>query len=246
MFSSIPNLHPLTMLVITAAIGLTLSMAVLGLILAKHIATLRNPLQVWDRIQGFELVPVRIRAWVFTMAIGFANPYSRSINYRITEVEKGKVCGVMKETKQISNPFRSVHAAALVTFGETVGALALFTLLGKKDRAILTNINVEYVKVARGFLTATAFVSAEALRKSCSSKLIQELEADLEKEKTSTGASTSKTTTPATTTTTRESSSSGGRAIGNNLFVMDVLIRNANFDIVAKLALTWKTDLKDD
>lgn len=43
----------------------------------------------------------------------------------------------------ISNPFRCVHAAALITFGETVGTLALYTLLGKHDRAILTNISAE-------------------------------------------------------------------------------------------------------
>ncbi len=47
----------------------------------------------------------------------------------------------------ISNPFRCVHAAALITFGETVGTLALYTLFGKHDRAILTNISAEVIVV---------------------------------------------------------------------------------------------------
>ncbi|GJJ70532.1 hypothetical protein EMPS_02881 [Entomortierella parvispora] len=223
------------MLVILAACGLAFALVFIAVVLVKHTATLRDPLVVWDRIQGFEYLPVRIRAWLFSYALGIANPYSRSINCRFTE-----------ETKQVSNPFRSVHAGALVTFGETVGALALFTLLGKKDRAILTNIQVEYVRVARGLLTASATVSEEALRKSCISPLAQELEADLAKEKASSSNSGSTVNKDTSTTTPGIGSVTGGRATGNNLFVTDVLIRNANFDIVAKLALTWKTDLKND
>ncbi|KAF9191414.1 hypothetical protein BGZ51_007418 [Haplosporangium sp. Z 767] len=138
-----------------------------------------------------------MRAWLFTVVIGFANPYSRSINFRITDVEKGKACGVMRETKKISNLFRSVHAGALITFGETIGGLALFTLLGKKDRAILTNINVEYVKLARGFLTATSLVP--------------------------------------------EFKNTGVESV-----VTEVIIKNATFDTVCKLTLTWKTDLRSE
>ena len=66
-------------------------------------------------------------------------------NMLLTPLSFSLCFGVEQETKAISNPFRCVHAAALITFGETVGGQAVFTLLGKKDRAILTNINAEVI-----------------------------------------------------------------------------------------------------
>ncbi|KAF9182707.1 hypothetical protein BGZ51_004493 [Haplosporangium sp. Z 767] len=164
--------------------------------IGKKLGSLRDPLQIWDGLNNIGLLPIRMRAWIFTTVVGFANPYSRSINYRITELRKGKACGVMRETKKISNPFRCVHAGALVTFGETVGGLAVFTLLGKKDRAILTNINAEYIKVSRGLLTASSVIQPIKDRE------IKEL-------------------------------------------VNEVLIKNAAFETVAKLTLTWRVDLRD-
>ncbi|KAK3828762.1 MAG: hypothetical protein J3Q66DRAFT_323513 [Benniella sp.] len=175
---------------------LFLGVVVLVSFITKKLSALRDPLQVWEALNNVGLLPIRVRAWIFSTVVGFANPYSRSINFRITELRKGKSCGVMRETKSISNPFRCVHAAALITFGETVGGLAVFTLLGKKDRAILTNINAEYIKVSRGLLTA--------------SSVVQPLKDRNVKE-----------------------------------VINEVLIKNAAFETVAKLTLTWRVDLKD-
>ncbi|KAF9358158.1 hypothetical protein BGX26_002375 [Mortierella sp. AD094] len=142
-----------------AAVMILASLAVLTNIVTQKLGSLRNPIHIWDTLHDIDVLPIRLRGWIFSTIVGFANPYCRSINFRITELRKGKACGVMKETKTISNPFRCVHAAALVTFGETVGSLALFTLLEKNDRAILTNISAEYVKVSRGLLTASSVVN---------------------------------------------------------------------------------------
>ncbi|KAI8603988.1 hypothetical protein EDD21DRAFT_441522 [Dissophora ornata] len=149
-------MHLLGTAIIATTVLATLTVGFFAL--SKRLSALRDPLSVWYVVHGLDLLPIRMRSWIYSTVVGFANPYSRSINFRITEVEKGKVCGAMKETKSVSNPFRSVHAGALVTFGETVGGLAVFTYLGKKDRAILTNINAEYIKVARGCLTASSIV----------------------------------------------------------------------------------------
>ncbi|KAI8604990.1 hypothetical protein EDD21DRAFT_177428 [Dissophora ornata] len=134
----------LAILALTAVMVMT-SLAFLTNMITQKLGTLKDPLQVWEVLHGVDLLPPRLRAWIFSTIVGYTNPYARTINFRITELRKGKACGVLKETKTISNPFRSVHAAALVTFGETVGSLALFTLLGKKDRAILTNISAEVI-----------------------------------------------------------------------------------------------------
>lgn len=75
-------------------------------ILWRHVRTRisqnRDPILVWNYINSaLDFLPIRLRAWLFSLAVGFANPYSRSIHYRITEVEKGKVCGVMKVSDQL-------------------------------------------------------------------------------------------------------------------------------------------------
>ncbi|POG73523.1 ribosomal protein L1-like protein [Rhizophagus irregularis DAOM 181602=DAOM 197198] len=79
-----------------------------------------------------------------------------TMDMRITTLDKGFCSGVLKEQKRIHNPFNSIHAAALCTFAETIGGLAVFSKLTDKDRAIVTRINMEYFKKARGLITATS------------------------------------------------------------------------------------------
>ncbi|KAG0354200.1 hypothetical protein BG005_006673 [Podila minutissima] len=183
-------------LILVLASAAAYIISALSNIITTKLGSLRDPLQTWEILNTVGLLPIRLRAWIFSTLVGIANPYSRSINFRITELRKGKACGVLRETKEVSNPFQRVHAGALVTFGETVGTLALFTLLGKKDRAILTNINAEYVKVSRGLLTASSIVSP-----------IKDHDV-------------SDMTT-------------------------HVLIKNASFETVVKVTLTWKVDLSE-
>ncbi|KAF9341612.1 hypothetical protein BGZ91_005773 [Linnemannia elongata] len=57
-----------------------------------------------------------------------------------------------------SNLYGTVHAGAMVTFAETTGALALFSTFKPKDRALATNLNIQYFKKASGMLTATSVV----------------------------------------------------------------------------------------
>ncbi|KAF9433100.1 hypothetical protein BGZ76_009890 [Entomortierella beljakovae] len=163
----------------------------------KKLSSSKDPLAIWGLLHDVKFMPKRMSSWLFYYAVGFANPFSRAINYRITDLKTGQVTGFMAEEKKNRNPFRCVHAAALVLFGETVGGLALFTRIGKKDRAILTNINAEYIKVSRGRLTATCVVPN-----------FQDSKPDF--------------------------------------VVTDVVIQNSKSEVVAKLALTWKTDIKGE
>jgi hypothetical protein len=84
----------LTFLVICVAVAVSM--------VAKKLSALRDPLQIWDALNNIGILPIRMRAWIFSTIVGFANPYSRSINFRITELRKGKACGVMKVEYQYS------------------------------------------------------------------------------------------------------------------------------------------------
>lgn len=75
---------------------LVICLAVAGSLVAKKLSALRDPLKIWDALNNVGILPIRMRAWIFSTIVGVANPYSRSINFRITELRKGKACGVMK------------------------------------------------------------------------------------------------------------------------------------------------------
>ncbi|KAF0380812.1 Thioesterase/thiol ester dehydrase-isomerase [Gigaspora margarita] len=92
--------------------------------LANKAKMLRNPLQAWNELN---------------------KPIIRHFHMRITSLEEGNCSGVLKEQKKIHNPFNCIHAAALCTFAETIGGLAVLTKLTKNHRAIVTKINMEVV-----------------------------------------------------------------------------------------------------
>ncbi|KAK9710283.1 hypothetical protein K7432_008514 [Basidiobolus ranarum] len=140
-------------IIVLASLG-TLILAVLpgAIFIYLNLFKLREPLPLWKALGDS---PLRIcRSWIFVKILGFINPYSRTIPLKILELETGRVVATIEEKNSLRNPFNSVHAAALCLFGETVGGLALFTKLGKKDRGILKGFKVEYFKKARGKLTA--------------------------------------------------------------------------------------------
>ncbi|CAB4375165.1 hypothetical protein RhiirA5_422048 [Rhizophagus irregularis] len=134
--------------------GILMILAPLAIFLSRKIASLRDPVKVWHALN--KPIIRKFRPFIYSYLLSFANPFSSCIHMRITTLDKGFCSGVLKEQKRIHNPFNSIHAAALCTFAETIGGLAVFSKLTDKDRAIVTRINMEYFKKARGLITATS------------------------------------------------------------------------------------------
>ena len=92
--------------------------------------------------------------WLFSHIIGFTVPYTGSIAANVVLLEPGHGKITLRERRKISNHLRSVHAIALANLSEMVTGLTLLNSLPDNARAILTSMQIQYHKKARGLLTA--------------------------------------------------------------------------------------------
>lgn len=90
--------------------------------------------------------------WFFSRMIGWFVPYSGGIRPLVTELGGGKVKIQIKDRRAIRNHLRSVHAIALANMGELASGLAMMSILPKHCRAIVTHLEIDYLKKARGVL----------------------------------------------------------------------------------------------
>ncbi|KAI9138834.1 hypothetical protein BKA69DRAFT_1089537 [Paraphysoderma sedebokerense] len=111
-----------------------------------------HPLSIWNKLGIFG----GFRVSVFNFLLGKANGFAKTGRVVVTKVEKGKCLAYVKDHGSVRNPFRSIHACSLALLGETVCGIALFTHLTSQHRAIVTKLEAEYFKKARGLITGKA------------------------------------------------------------------------------------------
>lgn len=105
--------------------------------------------ELWDRLSN-----VPGGKAVFSKAIGRAAPYTGSIDARVRQLQLGFAQVTMNDRKHLRNHLKCVHAVALVNLVELTGNLALAYSLPDDARFIVAGLSVEYLKKARGTITA--------------------------------------------------------------------------------------------
>lgn len=94
--------------------------------------------------------------WLFSKILGLLIPYTGSIKAQVAKISPGLATVYLTDKRPLRNHLHSVHAIALANLAELSTGLALHFALAERDRAILTKLEIEYLKKARGKIKAEA------------------------------------------------------------------------------------------
>ena len=91
---------------------------------------------------------------VFSRMIGAMAPYTGTIHPHVTVLRSGYCEVQMHDRRAVRNHLNSIHAIALCNLAEIAGNVALFYSMPDDARFIVSGLEIDYLKKARGTITA--------------------------------------------------------------------------------------------
>ena len=108
-----------------------------------------NILGLWNRLAGWPGGKC-----LFSWLLAFKVPYTGTLCAQVIELSAGHARVKLKERWRLRNHLKSIHAIALINLGEMVSGLAVIAALPSSKRGIVTRLEIDYLKKARGTLIA--------------------------------------------------------------------------------------------
>lgn len=100
------------------------------------------------------LAPLPLGKWMFGRLLGWMIPYTGSIRATVEHLEPGHSVVSLSDKRRVRNHLNCVHAIALANVAELSTGLAVLSGMPPGFNGILVGLEVEYVKKARGRVTA--------------------------------------------------------------------------------------------
>lgn len=96
----------------------------------------------------------KVGRYLYNFLLGRAVPYTRSIGAQVVDLEPGYAKVALRDKRAVRNHLQSIHAIALANLGEMASGLAMMSCISLSTKAIVVNLEIEYLKKARGRLIA--------------------------------------------------------------------------------------------
>jgi uncharacterized protein (TIGR00369 family) len=97
--------------------------------------------------------------WLLSQIVGWVVPYTGSLGISLESIEEGSARVAMRDRRALRNHLSCLHAVALVNLGELATGLALSTIQPKDGRWIVTRMEADYLRKARGTVRAECQLS---------------------------------------------------------------------------------------
>jgi acyl-coenzyme A thioesterase PaaI-like protein len=104
---------------------------------------------------------------ILSKGFRFFVPYSGSIRPEVVSLSAGKCTIRIKDRRRVRNHLNCIHAVALTNLGELTSGLAMSVAMPNSSRGIVTKLETEYLKKARGAITATCSDPLPDFTKEC-------------------------------------------------------------------------------
>ncbi len=102
--------------------------------------------------------------WLAMVLLGNISPFNAHLKTRLLRWDNRSCLIALRRIRRVRNHVGSIHAGALFTLGETCAGLVIIRNFPFKDyRPLMSDVQVNYAKQARGHVTGECVITDEEI-----------------------------------------------------------------------------------